>query len=203
MLCAFLDEFFERSGNAELAHYRGSRSLDKGLCRCLGFLPRRQQFLDAPNVIGQARFHRRRHTQAKMDSAEIIPAYVRSNGSFQIFQTLAESQGETSKAPQMCPDAEIGSFDVAMRDSAHDLRVIFLCPLSGWILALRAFRVTDCVCDGGRTQSRVEPLQPDKGFPCGSGRRSALDFSSYLVQVDSLYAYTSVADSRCYGRHER
>ena len=68
---------------------------------------------------------------------------------------------------------------------------------------LRAFRATDCVCDGGRTQSRVEPLQPDKGSPCGSGRRSALDFSSYLVQVDPLYAYTSVADSRCYGRHER
>lgn len=57
-----------------------------------------------------------------------------------------------------------------MRDSAHDLRVIFLCPLSGWILALRPIRGTDRVRGAGRTQCHVERPQSDNRFRGGPGR---------------------------------
>jgi len=51
-----------------------------------------------------------------MEAAEIIPACVHRDSSFKIFQTLAESQSEASKAPQMRFHAEVGSLNMARAD---------------------------------------------------------------------------------------
>jgi len=48
-----------------------------------------------------------------MYTAEIVPSHLGRDGGFQVFQPLAESVGEPSKAAQVHPHAQVRPFNVA------------------------------------------------------------------------------------------
>ena len=60
-----------------------------------------------------------------MYTAEVKEGHIEMHGGFKIGQTLAESQAQARKAPQMRSHAKIGAFDMqppqsrAMVESAH------------------------------------------------------------------------------------
>lgn len=75
-----------------------------------------QQFLNGPDVVCQARLHGGCYAERLMHATEVEKGHVEVNGSGQMLQRLAESKAQPRKAPQVCPNTEIGSLNVGRAD---------------------------------------------------------------------------------------
>jgi hypothetical protein len=62
-----------------------------------GILEKASQFVETPNVIGDARFHRWRHSQGLVNPAEVIVHVMKRNRVLQVFQFLREAICQASK----------------------------------------------------------------------------------------------------------
>jgi hypothetical protein len=62
------------------------------------FRQKANDFLNFPDVVGHARFHRRSNAQGLMDAAEVVVHEVERDGMLQVRQLLRERIGQAREA---------------------------------------------------------------------------------------------------------
>jgi len=88
------------------------RYCEKGI-EDAGSLGRMKQFSNRPDVIGQARFHRRRNSQTRMHPAKVVIRKMQGDSGFQMRQLFAESIRQPRKPAKLHPHREILPLDEA------------------------------------------------------------------------------------------
>src|ERR1700758_4411994 len=71
-----------------------------------------QEFLHGPDVIGNSSLHRGRDAERLMYANEVEKRHVEIHSGPEMVQSLAETQAQARKAPQMSPHAQVGAFNV-------------------------------------------------------------------------------------------
>jgi hypothetical protein len=72
--------------------------------------------MDAPNVVGQPRFHRGRDSEGRMNAAEVVIGEVQGNRGFQVRQLFTERIREARKTAHRHTHRKVLPFDIASRD---------------------------------------------------------------------------------------
>src|SRR6266849_3205996 len=80
---------------------------------CVGF----QKFLNRPNMVGESALHRWCNRESAMHANEVEKCHVKIHGGLEMAKAFAESQAQSSEAPQVSPNGQVGAFYVRCADT--------------------------------------------------------------------------------------